>query len=141
MATIKQVTTIEESQKLLELGLDKDTCDAFYRISVGTLGDEIDPMPHFRETLVSLINLKYKIPAWTSSGLLNALPVIDEDIRPIIEKCWNGKYACKYMFFDMVKGTAELYIRRFGDTPVDAAYAMMKYMLTDYKEHSNTKEE
>jgi hypothetical protein len=45
------------------------------------------------------------------------------------------------MFFDMVKGTAELYIRRFGDTPVDAAYAMMKYMLTDYKEHSNTKEE
>ena len=26
MATIKQVTTIEENQKLLELGLDKDTC-------------------------------------------------------------------------------------------------------------------
>lgn len=141
MATIKQVTTIEESQKLLELGLDKDTCDAFYRICASTLGDDIDPVPHFRETLVSLIDLKYKIPAWTSSGLLNALPVIDEDIRPIIERCWNGKYACKYMHFDEIEGTATMHIRRFGETPVDAAYAMMRYMLTGYKEDSDAKEE
>jgi hypothetical protein len=132
MTEAKVATTREESLKLIELGLDPDTADMYW----GYQREKPMPLPHADVEVKA-----FCVPAWTSGRLLDALPVIDEDIRPIIERCWNGKYACKYMFFDMVKGTAELYIRRFGDTPVDAAYAMMKYMLTDYKEHSNTKEE
>ena len=45
------------------------------------------------------------------------------------------------MVFDEVGGTATMHIRRFGETPVDAAYAMMKYMLGSYREDSDAKKE
>jgi len=132
MTETKVATTREESLKLIELGLDPDTADMYW----GYQREKPIPLPHTDVEVKA-----FCVPAWTAGRLLDALPVISEDIRPIIERCWNGKYACKYMHFDEIKGTATMHIRRFGETPVDAAYAMMRYMLTGYKEDSDAKEE
>ena len=132
MTETKVATTREESLKLIELGLDPDTADMYW----GYQREKPAPLPHADVEVKA-----FCVPAWTAGRLLDALPVIDEDIRPIIERCWNGKYACKYMHFDEIKGTATIHIRRFGEIPVDAAYAMMKYMLRSYREDSDAKEE
>ena len=132
MTEAKVATTREESLKLIELGLDSDTADMYW----GYQREKPMPLPQADVEVKT-----FCVPAWTAGRLLDALPVIEEDIRPIIERCWNGKYACKYMHFDEIRGTATMHIRRFGETPVDAAYAMMKYMLTGYKEDSEVKEE
>ena len=132
MTETKVATTREESLKLIELGLDPDTADMYW----GYQREKPTPLPHADVEVKA-----FCVPAWTAGRLLDALPVIDEDIRPIIERCWNGKNACKYMHFDEIKGTATIHIRRFGETPVDAAYAMMKYMLGSYREDSDAKEE
>jgi hypothetical protein len=132
MTKTKVATTREESLKLIELGLDPDTADMYW----SEQREKPMPLPHDDAEVNDSC-----VPAWTAGRLLDALPVIDEDIHPIIERCWNGRYACKYMHFYEIRETATMHIRRFGETPVDAAYAMMKYMLTGYREDPDAKEE
>lgn len=133
----KTVTTVEESRKLLELGINPMTHDAHYRYWGDTLGETIDQYPILGQADSTCHKF---VPAWSAGALLEAMPVIDEDTRPIIERCWNGKFACKYMHFDEDEYTATMHSRRFGDTPVDAAYAMMMLMLKQQKENKEETE-
>jgi len=134
----KTVTTIEESRKLLELGINPLTYDAHYRYWADSLGDTVEQYPILEQADSTCCKF---VPAWSAGALLKALPVISEDIRPVIERCWNGKFACKYLEFDEIEGTAKVYSRRFGDTPVDAAYAMAVLMLKQQKEKEEEENE
>lgn len=118
-------TTIEQSEKLIELGIDPDTADMFYwygeknDVRIGTYdyhgGGYFDT------------------PAWSLSALLGLMPKLyDEDdlndggCQPNLCKGWdNNLWHCVYR--------VDMYRTEWYDEPIDAAFDMVCWLLKNNK--------
>jgi hypothetical protein len=116
---IRIATNIDQSRKLIELGLDPKTADCRHVFCCTVQKEDIYQLelgePNADEETV---------PAWSLTTLLELMPAEEGD-RPIIEKIRPGEYTCKYLDTE----EKAVFIRKFGDIPVDAAYNMMCHLL------------
>lgn len=121
----KICTTIEQSKKLLELGIDRKTSDMYYwcgsdlRIGGYRAQDE-----------------ELDIPAWSLSALLELMPTKDYNV------CWDltfgsfdnddnyiPKYNCSYIEADNV--STPMWFNE--DCPLDAAFEMVVWLKENNK--------
>ena len=114
----KICTTIEQSKKLVELGLDVNTADMYYQ--------------WYSETESALKvgkgskKLNADCPAWSLSALLELMPLLQFKAgftRPrMLKDEINGQY--QYMVYYQ-----ESYCTSRHSTPLDAAFEMVVYLL------------
>ena len=138
----KICTTIEQSQKLIELGVDVNTADMFYAdlLVDGNHKYNLHPLESygfktFDETKLKTSDHLGFIPAWSLTVLLESMPLINEyniEYRPIIEHYEDGGWACKY-YNEETRNTNDIYIRRYGKTPLDAAFEMVVWLKENNK--------
>lgn len=110
-------TTIEQSKKLIELGLDKYTCDMYYYKEFGDnyilqipFGEHFNNKQFFEES-------PDDVPAWSLSKLLELMPF------PLLTQHKNNKwYMVTYPNGKHISLDEE-------NNPIDAAFEMMCYLL------------
>ena len=128
-------TTIEQSKKLVELGIDASTADmTIEKVSHGLTQDfkwelTVGLDAAIKENLFSYRN-GFVVPAWSLSALLELMPLINEynvEYRPIIERYNDDGWACKY-YNEETRNTNDIYIRRYGRTPLDATVEMIIWL-------------
>jgi len=102
-------TSINQSKKLIELGLDAATSDMQYF-----------PLENNKYDLVTYQSCtRGVIPAWSLSALMRLMPY------PSLHNFFNDKWRCDLHYED---GD----VRKFGedtDSPLDAAFEMVCYLL------------
>ena len=118
----KICTSLEQSKKLLELGIDPQTADMiYYWFGSFELNDEW----HELHLGTNRVNDK-DIPAWSLAALLEIMPYVD-NIRPFnLTKMWEGgennrehvKYVCTYYYIHSTE----------SDNPIDACVEMIVYL-------------
>jgi len=123
-------TTIEQSKKLLELGLNPDSADMFYNEEPDECypKDIVDtkyPMV-IREGQKHYLK-EYGVPCWSLGALWEAMP--KEGVKPFTDSnpfvgYGNGLYRCVYLNADW-----ESSHQTIGYTPVEAAYNMVCWLL------------
>ena len=125
-------TSIKQSKKLLELGLNPESADMWYNIDiVDKFGiDSYNDKPSFE-------NYQFgDIPCWTTDALISMMPPyffewergIDLIMYPSLDKKkgWNLAYMPNNIN-DMQKDKFRQITH--GDTPLKAAYTMMIWLL------------
>lgn len=127
-----QATTIEQSKKLIELGIDVNTADMNYCNSsykgkdyVGEWKLSLQSPQEAKSILDKSVtdwNTYWEIiPAWSLSALLDLIPY-----PSLSELCFDTKvWRCDIYYND---GD----VRKHGDTfnsPIDATYSMLCYLL------------
>lgn len=141
---IKICTSIEQSQKLIELGIDVNTANMFY---ADILVDDkhkynLHPLESycfktFEETkLRTSAHLSF-IPAWSLSALLELIPPYLGEFKDGIDfgfsKAMNGKwYSAHYIKLDNT-GLATFTKTVTGDTAIDAAFEMVVWLKENGK--------
>ena len=124
----KICTTIEQSQKFIELGVDVSTADMNY----WQLSNYYDLVPK-----VSHHSGFSNIPAWSLSALLELIPPylgnFNDGIDFGFSKSMNGKwYSAHYIQLDN-SGLATFTKTVTGDTSVDAAFEMICWLKENKK--------
>ena len=113
----KICTDIDQSKKLIELGIDPDTADMGYLwwINTETKKQGIDEIP----TVLNGLPLeKCDIPAWSLPALLNLLPNwYIHSSNPLCSTC-----CCRVNDMEIYK-----------DDPIDAAFKMICYLKESNK--------
>ena len=120
----KICTSIEQSKKLLELGIDRNTADMYWsQIMVGTMviyePRAIILMPHTNEN----------IPAWSLNTLLGLMPKLYEfDNDP--HECGCQPNLCKGWDNNLwhIVYRSSIYITEWHDEPIDAAFEMVCWL-------------
>ena len=108
-------TTIEQSKRLLELGLNPKTADMCLCKSAQDTWFLCAYTPGSYDA--------HTVPAWSLSALLEVMPKENE---PDLQKSpATGQYFI-YGFFDLENPT---YMTKDYDSPVDAAYEMVCWLL------------
>ena len=132
----KICTSIEQSKKLIELGIDVSTADMFWKNGVSD--KYIQRFTPFVSSGTN-IDYDYDIPAWSLSALLELMPPylfefergIDLNIYPNLSgKAWHCSYmpnAVENMKNDKFKQITN------GDNLVDAAFEMVCWLLENKK--------
>lgn len=126
----KICTSLEQSQKLIELGIDRKTSDMFYwygEKNVIRIGGKEKQSGYF------------DIPAWSLTALLKLMPPylfefergIDLNIYPNL----NGKgWHCSYMPNNIENMKKDKFKQiTNGDNPVDAAFEMICWLKENKK--------
>jgi hypothetical protein len=121
----KICTSIEQSLKLIELGIDVNTADMYYPNRVG--GHNY-PLPI--EYKMGLPLLSQEIPAWSLSALLGLMPTDDKKDEYYVDteshsdyhtvsyrNCWDGCIHSKYS----------------EESLLDAAFEMVCWLLENKK--------
>lgn len=109
--------TIEQSKKLLELGLNPKTADMCY----STFGVEAYPLH------LILKNKEKLVPCWSLGALMELMPKICEDENdggcyPVLCKGFNtDMWHCVYR--------STIYITDWYKSSIDAAFEMMVWLL------------
>lgn len=68
-------TTIEQSRRLMELGIDINTADMFYACDKNTAGEDyFSQTPSTREMVTHFGLFKNDLPSWSLSALMKLLP-------------------------------------------------------------------
>ena len=89
----KICTSINQSNKLIELGIDVNTADIYYTTFYGKVNKHL-PMPkEVYDILNCPINNNKVVPAWSLTALLNILPYKIELSQDVIDV--NGNIAYK----------------------------------------------
>ena len=106
----EMVTTVEQSRKLLEVGVDPNTAD-MWRV-------DCDDANYFitNEKYIDLINGCEVVPAWSLSALMNIMPkgfVLVKD--SVVEKYHLFSKGC------MGKSTS-------AENPIDTVFSMIVYL-------------
>ena len=122
----KFCTTIEQSKKLIELGIDRKSSDMYYwcgsdlRIGGYKAQDE-----------------EFDIPAWSLSALLELIPPylgeFGEGIDFGFGKAMNGKWYSAHYLQYFQNGDVDSVKTVTGDTAVDAVFEMVCWL----KENGN----
>lgn len=128
----KICTSLEQSRKLMELGIDINTADMFYSRADVALG-EMESYPN----ILYNEEIGDDIPAWSLAALLSILPfdLIVNNRRYIFSMCKgfdkNGEtYAIKYSIFNT---TFYLHLTDFYNNPIDAAFEMVCWLKENNK--------
>ena len=118
-----EYTTIEQSQKLLALGLKKESADMYYFMDPTPVGSIYVPSLMFVEK-----HLKSRMPEYTKGDIpcwsLGAL----EKVMPSFQ---SNKYVGKYNY-EFIKdewSNGPDYRTDSYDNPIDAAYEMVCWLL------------
>ena len=123
----KICTSIEQSKKLLELGIDLTTADMFYRDN----GVDVKLMwEHLPDVQVTN-------PAWSLTALLELIPPylgeFNEGVDFGLSKAMNGKwYSAHYIQLNN-DGMATFNKTVTGDTAIDAAFQMVVWLKENEK--------
>ena len=131
-------TTIKQSKKLLELGLDPITSDMYWGLKGSLMhpSDEyelnIGRDPAIEHNLFSYRE-GYTIPAWSLSALLEIMPKVDDTISICIPNFFKyypkkeyERYICSYIRENLVACS----IMQFSSTNlIEAAYNMVIWLL------------
>lgn len=126
-------TTVEQSKKLLELGLNSESADMFYldnsKAKVPILGEykifDIPSIKHINSD--ELISIDMQIPCWSLGALLEVMPEIFEDendrgCNPTLSKGYDtDMWHCLYR--------STIYITDWYKSPTDAAFEMVVWLL------------
>ena len=119
-------TTIEQSKHLFELGLNPDSADMFWMDTNSVkpcLNLMDDGIFNHRNYLVRFPNTS--LPAWSLSALLEVMPNND-----YWEIClWQYKdqrWQCVFDDVEFSNGETKSFV---ADTPIDAAYKMVCWLL------------
>ena len=138
----KICTTIEQSKKLIELGIDVNTADLIYQPimdidSMSNVGFAKIPLC-FSFNEIKECNIQY-LPAWSLSALLKLMPPylfeFERGIDLNIYRNLNGKgWHCSYMpnTIENMKNDKFKQITN-GDEPVDAAFEMVCWLKENEK--------
>lgn len=127
----KICTSIEQSQKLIELEIDVNTADMYYpysdRVCIGKYALPV-------EWKIGLPLLSQEIPAWSLSALLGLMPKLyefendpdDGGCQPNLCKGWdNNQWHIVYR--------SSIYITEWYDDPIDAAFEMVCWLKENSK--------
>ena len=116
----KICTDINQSMKLIELGLDVNTSDMYYpnRTDIQYQGALPIGMKHGNSLLAQ------EIPAWSLSALLDLMPKIHGE-RPKLDtgSIQTEKYYVEYPYHESTKN--DWYSTKLCDSAVDACYEMI----------------
>ena len=132
----KFYTTIEQSQKLIELGVDVNSADMHYvRQKTDFMGKPVDGKwsePKYGNTnskhanyVVQNFSSYETLPAWSLSALLALMPVLDIDGEPVFFwlttglETWYAEYVTVAMFD--------------ASNPIDAVYEMVCWLKENKK--------
>lgn len=134
----KICTDLEQSRKLVELGLDTTTADMYFEPSVGFRTEPSE---------IKVGDIKYahprSVPAWSLSALLELMPL------EIYDKQYSNKMPGSFRTFEFVVNTNLRQINRYkigyhlvsvrefgkylkecgGNTLLDAAFEMVVWLL------------
>ena len=111
-------TTIEQSKKLMELGLDINSADMYWW---NCHGFRLSANPYTEEVKKGFESHQLEcIPAWSLSALLDISPAID------LNK-FRGKYKCDYLKDEWSNGPD--YTTYSYDNPIDAVFEMVVWLL------------
>lgn len=111
-------TTVEQSKKLLSLGLKPETSDMYWDFQEHGYILIADELGYYKNDS--------EIPSWSLSTLLGLMPDIENN-KPSIRKVDNS-YCCVYS--DFTGGDLYWY---YSSTPVNAAFEMMCWLLENKK--------
>ena len=115
---MKHYTTIEQSKKLLELGLNPESADCCWRVLPGVK----DGMPdQYIALAIDKTYFETDIPCWSLGALLEVMPC-----RSVISSRRGFIGDEKLYFCNCVFNDAEPINY---DTPIKAAYSMVAYLL------------
>ena len=128
----KICTSLEQSQKLIELGIDIKTADMYFN----THQDGYFPMGNSKIDW-DLVHYDEAIPAWSLSALLELIPPYLGEFNDGIDfgfsKSMNGKwYSAHYIQLDN-SGLATFTKTVTGETSVDAAFEMVCWLKESNK--------
>lgn len=134
----KIATDLEQSVKLVELGIDPSTADMHWesisdddhRLGLFTAKETKESLERMQYTLKTTFNVKLS-PAWSLSALLEMLPLkinVGNDLCPLkIDKEYNNK--------NLKVGYGVCYLDKnsngvgyFKENPLDAVFEMIVYL-------------
>ena len=132
-------TSLEQSKKLIELGIDINTADMHY--STWTILNEGEYIlsPNQGETIEELQEDygNQVIPAWSLSALLELIPPYLGEFKDGIDfgfsKAINGKWYSAYYIKLDDNGLASFNKTVTGDTAIDAAFEMIVWLKENGK--------
>ena len=109
----KICTSLEQSKKLIELGIDVNTADMFYRDN----GVDVKLMwEHLPDVQVTN-------PAWSLSALLKLMPKIGANEPKLCKRYYIYAPLIRYVcIYGLLKDTKEY------DNPVDACYEIIVWL-------------
>lgn len=120
---MKHFTTVEQSKKLLELGLNPESADMYYEPSAG-FGTE--------PSEISVGDIKYahprSVPCWSLGALLEVIPKQLEKQKywkTLLVNIESNRDVVSYVNYS---DESSLY-DAIGDTPKEAAYNMVVWLL------------
>lgn len=119
-------TSIEQSKKLLELGLSPESADMYYfKFADGTIA--VDESPYIGEPYVNGQELGY--PCWSVGALLELMPWSMEEIKNHKIDLVYGKFAEGWYisYFDWT-GLHHGH-KVYGDSQIDVCYKMICWLL------------
>jgi hypothetical protein len=108
-------TTIEQSKKLLELGIDVTTADMWWNIAIGGYSDP---------SCVPVSDVD--IPAWSLSALLELIPESINDYTDNFSQLEITKKSISYVYAD-----GRLRIGYLKSNLLDAVFEMVCWLLTN----------
>ena len=129
-------TSLEQSKKLLELGLSPESADmiythktVFYNMMENRLYVDEDNDWHLHQrSEIAFMDTGNEIPCWSLGALLDVMPMIECErgpYRPMFGKfIMNRNYYCDYSN-DCQEGMKII----LSDTPMEAAYSMVIWLL------------
>lgn len=132
----KICTTIEQSKKLIELGIDVNTADMhYYKNSFGDYIEGLYNSSDLKEGF-ELKGIEY-IPAWSLSALLELIPPylgeFNEGIDFGFSKSMNKKWYSAHYIQLNDDGVATFNKTVTGDTAIDAAFKMVVWLKENNK--------
>ena len=133
-------TTIEQSKKLMELGIDVNTADMcwtnhLFNAFLSSWRIESTPPQEYKNLLDRFVVRGYLIePAWSLTALLRLMPKLyefendpeDGGCQPNLCKGWdNNQWHIVYR--------PSIYITEWYDDPIDAAFEMVVWLKENGK--------
>lgn len=118
----KICTSIEQSKKLIKLGINVNTADMCYDWSV--IGKEYSTVAQCRKYIDD------ELPAWSLSALLELIPDMIEDYILRIDKV-DGEY---YIWYDKIsEGWSDNMAHPSSENFIDAAFEMVVWLKENNK--------
>lgn len=124
---IKTCTYPEQSQKMIDMGIDVWTHDMAYRKIQGTLGEEIELWPAYTNTGKLFDSREF--PAWSLDALMRMMPIIEYDGHAYQALCYyrNGKGIVNYENISEVRP----FVSMSAEHLVDAAFDMIVWLVEE----------
>lgn len=130
---MKHYTTIEQSKKLLELGLPVDSADMTWRKDCDNRYCPIVGLDVSIKHKLFSFRYGYSIPCWSIGALLELIPSclgkFSDGIDFGLSKAVNNKWYSAHYIKTKENGCMEAISVKTGDTPIDACFEIICWLL------------